>query len=393
MNIIKIVKKELDKIFKFPRQILTTLVLPGLLLFLIYAFLGMGFGNMVGEEVETTTIIHVVNAPASLEAIRTDEVVKMKIDLYEANETDIENLKNEVLNGSIHAVLVYDSNFDDLVQSPNLPNVTILYDSSTTSAAVTIERINLIISTQQSYLYRELNINPDLFNVVFDNIEPAEKGGAVILAMILPMLLMSFIFASALGTGSDAIAGEKERGTLATLLMLPIKRSDIIIGKIISTSILTVISALSSFIGLVASLPFAKELFATGENLTISYGFLDILGLFVIILLIALLASSILLIISTLAKNVKEATTLAMPIYIAAIITPILSMFSSSSAGTKLVYIIPLYNTIIGLKEIISTNFDLVNFLLIIASTLIYVFIFIVVLIRLFKSEKVLYSK
>jgi len=392
MNIFRIVKKELDKIFKFPRQILTTLVLPGLLIFLIYTFLGVGVDASMKEEADAITIIHVINSPESLDSVY-ESVGTLKIELKKSTVEELEDLKDLVIAKEIHAILLYDENFDDLIQTDILPNVKILYDSSATNAYLVMERAQIVVAMQRGIIYEELNIDPNIFNIIPEKVEPEEKGSAVMLAMILPMLLMSFIFASALSTGSDAIAGEKERGTLATLLLLPIKRSHIIIGKTISTSTITIISALSSFLGIMASWPFAKSIFAVDGDINFNYGAGEIIGLVVMLLLIALLASSILLIISTLAKNIKEATTLAMPIYIAAIIVPIITMFQSGEVSSKLVYFIPLYNTILGLKAIISLNFDLVNFLLILGSTLVYIALFIFILIKMFKSEKVLYSK
>lgn len=391
MNIFKIIKKELDKIFKFPRQIFTTLILPGFILFVIYAFIGTGIEKMMKEEENKDSIIHVINAPESLDVVfplAKDE----NVNLIESSASELENLKQLILDGQIQAILLYDENFDANINKDPLATVKILYDSSNTNALVVFERAQKVVSIQQGYLYQKLEINPHIFNVEQIYVQPEEKGTAVMLAMILPMILMSFIFANALAIGSDAIAGEKERGTLATLLMLPIKRSEIIIGKIISTSTITVLSAFSSFLGLVLSLPFAKSMFAIEG--AISYGVLDIVGLVVILLLIALLASTILLIISTIAKNIKEATTLAMPIYIAAIIIPIITMFSTGSGSiSKGMYLIPIYNTILGLKEILSFNFDLVNFLLILGSSIIYIVLFVVILVRMFKSERVLYSK
>lgn len=392
MNIFKIVKKELDKIFKFPRQIFTTLLLPGLILFVIYAFLGIGMDSMIKGEEEVNSVIYVINSPESLESVYP-VASTYKVDLKKADKNELASLKDLVLNGEAQAIIVYDENFDDLIQSDPLPKVKIYRDSSNTNAYTVMERASAIVGLQQGILYNELSIKPYLFEIVPEKLESDEKGIAMILAMILPMLLMSFIFASALGVGSDAIAGEKERGTLATLLMLPIKRSHIIIGKIISTSTITVLSAVSSFLGLLLSLPFAKSMFALEGDASINYGPIEIIGLVVILLLIALLASSILLVTSTIAKNIKEATTISMPIYIVALIAPMITMFSTGTSSSKYVYLIPIYNTILGLKEILSFNFDIINFLMILGSSIVYITILVFVLIKMFRSEKVLYAK
>lgn len=389
-NAFKVVKKELDKIFKFPRMIFTSLVLPGLMLFLIYAFIGAGFNSFVGETVEHISQIYVVNFPESLK-FAYNLADEMKITIYEMPEEKLEELKERVQNNEIDAIIFYEKDFDAKVNTENLPVVEIYYNNSSSYSSSASNKAHSIISLQQQNFFEELGINPHIFEMKLENVEEEAKANASIIAMILPMLIMSFIFASALGIGTDAIAGEKERGTLATLLMLPVKRSEIIFGKIISTSTLTVLSAFSSFIGIIASLPFSKSIFAIEGDIT--YSVFEILGLVVILLLIALFASTVLLIISTLAKNIKEASTMAMPIYIAAIISPMISMFSNTASTSKTLYFIPIYNTILGLKEILGLNFNLINFLIILGSSLVYIALFVYILVRLFKSERVLYSK
>lgn len=394
-NIFKVVKKELDKIFKFPRQIFTTLILPGLILFLIYALIGTGLDATVDKTEEVNSIIHVINSPESFE-FAYGIADKNKVDLTKRDTSELENLKQAVLNGEINALIVFDEDFDQLIEQGNLPieelpNVAIMFDSTLVDSYVTMERAQSLITLQQEMIYQQKGINPHIFNIIPDNIEGEEKSAAMMIAMLLPMVLMSFIFASALASGSDAIAGEKERGTIAKLLMLPIKRSEIIIGKIISTATVTILSAISSFIGLIASLPFTKTMFGTTGN--ISYSALEIIGLVVILLLIALLASTILLIFSTLAKNIKEASAMSMPVYIAAVLIPVFGMFSTADTTSKVLYVLPIYNTVLGLQELLSFNFDLINFLLILGSSLVYIFIFILILVRLFKSERVLYAK
>ncbi|MFA7435045.1 MAG: ABC transporter permease, partial [Bacilli bacterium] len=218
MNIFRIVKKELDKIFKFPRQIITAFILPGLLLFLIYAFIGVGLSSVMEEGEEQASIIYVINSPESLESIYSI-ASSLKVDLRKEDVSELNNLKQAVLNEEIAAVIVYDEDFDNNIQKSPLPKVSVFYVSTASNAYAVMERAQTIIGLQQKYIYEDLDIDPNLFNVGFEKLESDQESVGSILAMILPMMVMSFIFASALGVGSDAIAGEKERGTLATLLM------------------------------------------------------------------------------------------------------------------------------------------------------------------------------
>lgn len=388
-NIFKIVKKEFDKIFKFPRMLFTTLIMPGLIIFLIYAAIGTSMDSMVAKAEEEKSIVYIINAPDSLDFINelNDDLM---VDLRYTNIEGLEELKEQVLDGFVGAILVYDEDFDNMIANDPLPVIEVIYESSAPDSYIAMGRAMAIIYAHQAILYEELGINPYIFATKEIKVDE-EKGGAFILAMILPLLLMSFVLSSALGIGTDAVAGEKERGTLPTLLMLPIKRNEIIFGKLFSTSFLTILSAMSSFIGIAASLPFAKSAFAVEG--TLGYGFTELSSIVLLLLLIALISSSLFLIISTIAKNIKEATTMSMPIYIVTLMIPIFSMFSTGTTSSTTSYFIPMYNIIVVLKEILSYKFSLINLLYVTGSSLVYVAIFILILTRLFKSERILYSK
>jgi sodium transport system permease protein len=108
---------------------------------------------------------------------------------------------------------------------------------------------------------------------------------------------------------------------------------------------------------------------------------------------LSVFASTILLVTSTIAKTVKEASMYAMPIYMIVMLLPMFTLFSQAKTETPLVYIIPVYNCIIALKGVLSTEIDLLSYLLTIGSMLIYIALLVFLLIRLFKRERVLFSK
>lgn len=389
-NSLRIVKKELDKIFKFPRMIFTTLLLPGLIIFMMYAFIGNSIQSETDKAENRSNVIHVINAPDSLE-FAYDLSDDLKVEFVNVDINTVNELKDKLFNEEVELIVIYENGFEEKVRNHEFPKVEILYNSLSTNSRNASYKFNIILETQKNNLYSELGINPNIFETTRDTIENAEKGATQFLAMLLPILVMSFIFASAMSVGSDAIAGEKERGTLPTMLMMPIKRREIIVGKIISTTLLTVFSAMSSFIGIIASLPFSKPMF--GIEGGINYGFLEYFGLAVVLILISAFASSILLITSTLAKTTKEAATMSLPFYIVAMLIPVITMSSTSGKPSLGLYFIPIYNTILVLKEILTFSFNPINFLLTITSSVIYISFIIYILINMFKSEKILYSK
>lgn len=393
MNIFRIVKKEIDKVFKFPRTIFTTLLLPGFLIFVIYSFMGQSVSKQDNENVDHQSIVYVVNKPVSFENAYTqlNNESNLNINFIETTETEVENLKESLRNNQIDLIVVFPINFDQEITNHSTPNFKIYFNNSNFSG-IAYNKIVSIAAKEKDSLLKQMNINPNIFTFGDEKvIKEGESQTNQVLSALLPFLIITFIFASAMSLGSDAVAGEKERGTLSTVLMTPIKRNEFIIGKIISTSFLTVIAATSSFIGIIASLPFSKSMFAIEGQL--SYHLIDYLGIFSLLILLAFFASSLLLITSTLAKTVKEATMMAMPIYMGAIILPAITMFSNSSNNSFSLYFIPVFNCIIGFKELISLNMEPLHYLIIVSSTIVYITLIISLLIKMFKNERILYSK
>lgn len=389
-NVFKVFKKEMDKVFRFPRTIFATLILPGLMIFLVYAIIGQSLESQIDRSAEYVGTVSVINAPDSFDFAIGNQTT-YKIEFSASESTDLESLTAEVEAGTVDAILMFESDFDSKVELGEDPAIDIYYDSSKTNSGIVYAKIQALISVQRDNFLEELSIDPNIFAISDHLVTDESKSSAKILSMILPMIILSFLFGSALGIGSDAIAGEKERGTLATLLMAPISRNHIIIGKIMSTAVLTISSAFSSFLGILASLPFAKSMFAVEGEL--GYGAFEYLGILLLLLVLSVFISSILLITSTIAKTVKEATMYAMPIYMASIMIPVMTMFSEGTSVSFWMYLIPIYNCTIGLKGILAMDISLLNYFLVIGSTMVFAALIIWVLIRLFRSEKVLFSK
>lgn len=387
-NIQRIIKKEMDKIFKFPRIIFSTLVLPGLLIFGIYAFMGMSLSKEIDKQTDYKSNVHLMNTPAAFDEYI--ESYKEVINFTKATST-LDDLLPQIKTGEIDAVVVFSNNFESKYFS-NDAVVTIYSNVGKSNSTQAESMMQKIISDYKQNELTKLNINTNIFAIKTDNtVTDNKKNAGQVLAMLLPMFIMTFIFAGALSIGADAIAGEKERGTLATLLMAPIKRNDIIIGKIVSTAVISILSAMSSFIGIIASFPFSKDMFQIDTS--ISYSFVHYVQIFVILLVLGLLSSSLILIASTFAKSTKEATSYAMPLYIIAILASTISMFNNDLPKEIILYFIPIYNITLGLKGIFTFDLSSMQFLYIIIANVVVIVLTLMLLIRMFKSEKVMFNK
>lgn len=391
IGILNIVKKELDKIFKSPRLIFSTFILPGLLIFLIYSMMGTSFT----ETEEAPSIIYVNETVESFNNI-VSSLEDLNVQIVE-NQVQADLIKEDIENQKYFVYLEFDENFDHLVNEyisgniENAPTIKIYYDETSIESSTAYTKVLNIIEIMRAVKTEEFKLPVNFINISHNNVATEEEMSTQFFAMLMPMMIIVFIFAGGVAIGADTIAGEKERGTIATLLMAPINKNQIVLGKIISTVIITILSGVASFIGLAASMPNLGEMYGTVQ--TVNYSFITYVELFVLILMVSLIASSIFLLASTVAKSTKEATTYAMPAYIIAMVVSMLTIFDTSMPSSVLPYIIPLYNLTIGLKGVLLTQITPMQILLICSSTIIYFVGLMYLVTKLFKNEKIMFAK
>lgn len=400
-NILNIVKKELDKIFHSPRLILSTFILPGLMIFAIYTLIGQNASKQIDQNFEHEYKIGITGYESNtlktyLENMMYDENHKYNVKVsYEDNfeNTTFEEYSSQTIKDEVYDLwIVVSDNFDQIIskEETGIAQVQLFTHASNTFSAY----IYQIVYSNLSILHTALNGPGDyVISQEVKELSSAEEQGATMLGMMAPMLIITFIFAGALSIGADSIAGEKERGTIATILMAPISKNDIVLGKIISTIIITIISALCSFTGLIASLSQLMKAVGEGASISFSLTFGSGLQLFVLILLVSLIAVSLFMVASTFAKTTKEATMYAMPVYIIGIIMGTLTMFENSLPTNIGPYLIPIYNLVIGFKGCFMNQLDPIKFLIIVCSNIVYFSIILFIVRKMFDSEKIMFAR
>ena len=215
----------------------------------------------------------------------------------------------------------------------------------------------------------------------------ADQAKAIV-ANMLPFLIMTFLFQGAMSVGPESIAGDKERGTISALLATPTKRSHIAIGKIFSLSILSTMSAISSFIGVILSMQVLVQVEGAVNYLVTEY-----ICVLAIIVSTVILITSLISVLSATAKNIKEASMVSMPLMIVSMVIGVLTMGATSGTDQTILYFIPLYNSAQCLVSIFNQQISIVPFIITIGINFVYALIFGFVLTKQFNSEKVMFSK
>lgn len=191
----------------------------------------------------------------------------------------------------------------------------------------------------------------------------------------------------------ESIAGEKERGTLATLLVTPTRRSELAIGKMAALSIVALISGAAGFIGTLFALPHLMGKDA-GEVLTADlYGIGELLSILAIILCTTLLFIALISVISAFARSVKEAVSFATPLMILVMILSLSNLFLTQDRGHLALFLIPVYNSVCCMGDIFSHSWTLSRVLLTVGSNLTIAGLFVPLLTRMFNSEKIMFRR
>jgi sodium transport system permease protein len=412
-NIWTIIKKEMKRVFSDYRVILSLFVLPPVTIFLIYGLMGLSAQKESNKMEEYIPNVLIINAPNDQNASDDFESFLNSIPgfkgevIYKINVSDDElvNYQEQVKNKEVDLILVFPDDFKTKVEQYEsgvaIPRIEAHYNINYSYSTTTYSNFMVYLNEYEKVLVGN-RIDLDYLDVFETNKveigDKAKEKGSV-LGMILPLLVVIYLMAGAMSVGIESIAGEKERGTIATLLITPIKRSELAIGKIISISILGLLSSLASFLGIVATLPqFAKmsgEQANPGEALGLigGYSIADIAMLLSTMVVAVLLFVALVVIVSTYAKSVKEASALIMPLYMVVMGAAMFTMFNQEVSTNFTTYLIPVYSIIIALKAILSFDMTFTNFWLTLLSTLFYTFVFIFIIQKMFKSEKVMFKK
>ncbi len=387
-NILTIVKKELKRFFT-DRRMLITLILPGLMIFLLYSLMGsiMQSSNEIPEDY--TYQVYVVHPVSEFAALDTNP--NMNIEIHEATMGEVENIQQGIVDKTIDLLIVYEADFYNKMMSytpaPGVPAPKVeMYHNTSKNESYTIYNYYASsLNVYESTLTNKFDINRD--NLTYDLASPTDVSIQFVTTLV-PFLLITFLFTASLSIAAESIAGEKERGTIATLLTTPTRRSEIALGKVIALSITALASAASSFLGLMLSLP--KLI---GEDFTMAmYDFGTYVLLFSVIISTVLIFIVLISVISAYAKTIKEASSLAMPLMIIIMLVGISSMFGSSTTDTKL-YLIPVYNSVQSIGFILGLQVNYLHLFITIIVNLLLVGAGTWLLTRMFNSEKIMFNK
>lgn len=377
--IFAIIKKEFSRFFLDRRMVLTTLLLPGLLIYVVYTAIGSITSAIA--EVPSTPAVYVQNMPESL-----SDAIGGMFEVRQQSVSD-EEAKEQIRQGDIDLLVIFPENFDELgATSGEVPSVSIYYYSAETASSSAYSMMVALLDGYEQQISNVFDINSG--GDVYD-LADSSSVSMYILSMIVPMVLIMLMLSGCVSVVLESIAGEKERGTIATLLVTPMKRSSLAVGKILSLSVIAMLSGISSFVGLILSLP--NMMGGTGVDFSLAaYGALDYIGLLLVVISTVLVFVALLSIISAYARSTKEANGLIAPVMILIMVCSLCSMFiTSPSIGF---FFIPVLNSALCISSLMAGTFAVAPFVITMCVNLVFAALLSVILTFMFNSEKVMFN-
>ena len=403
-NIKTIFFKELRRFFTEPRM-LAALFLPGIIIYIFYSLMGTfmeaSFAPSSGKPENYTYQIVATNNYSS-----TDEVAPLIFDVFDAylpinesgnkseyhyiNLDQVSEYKEALSNHEYDLLIVFNNNFEDSLKgeiSSTKTNISLYYDGSDSISTYLYTVFTSLVDT--TYTNFTVNIENGIY--VDGNVSPENYTFKNVMSFVVPLVTISLLFSTVISICPEAIAGEKERGTLASLLMTPMKRTELVIGKISALSIVSLSSGLVSFLGLVISLP---NLYGGGMTLGSLFSPASFIMLLLLILTTLCVFVTLGLVISAFSKSIKEAGSYLTPIMTILMVASIIP-FSIDMSGIGYAFI-PLLNIVSSMNLLIrETNLDLllpyISITAVMNIVLSGVLIFITA--KLFNSEKIMFQR
>jgi sodium transport system permease protein len=385
-----IIKKELSRFFGDRRLLFTTMILPGLMIYLVYTVMGSALSRAFMPDSEYLPTVYVVGTSRGADVIEA-----AGIKLSELDASGLEGAKDEVAGQRADAVLVFPEGFDEAVEAYDplepagpAPNVEIYYNSADAESYNIAMGLQSVLGGYEESMANKFDVNRG--ERKFDLAPDGAVSGQMMSGM-LPMLLLMFLFSGSVAVAPESIAGEKERGTIATILVTPIKRWQLATGKIISLAVIASLCGISSMVGTILSLPKLLVMGGT-DDISFSYGAGDYLALGLVVLSTVLLVVALISIISAFAKSVKEAGTYVAPFMAVVMLVGITPMFGGGVSSAA-AYLIPVYNSAQVMSAIFSFDYAVKDVAITAASNLVYAFAGGAALAGMFSSEKIIFSK
>lgn len=378
------IKKELRGIIRDKKSLMMMLVTPILIPIFIFLFSYM-YEAMLDKDESTNTYNIGVNYTYTKEEKKSlkelnlnikeyksknelqEAYKKGKIDLYVIKKSNNYKIyENESNQNSIYATSIYTKYLDSINKY--------LGDAYLDSINASKDKVYNNIT----YEYKKLEGKNDFVNQVIST-------GLMFVVMAITL--------TAIYSATDATAGEKERGTLETLLTFPIKKEELLTGKYLAITLSCIITTILSLILTVISLKISSNIFSFYKDAIININITTMLLALIIMISYSFFISGACIAVASFSKTFKEAQSALTPLSFTVMIPMFLEILDIKL--NSYLALIPVISHTMLLEQVICntlTTTTIINIFVMFISTILITIIIIKIITKVYKSEKILFS-
>ncbi len=373
-----ILKKEIREMFRDKKSLMMMLVVPIMIPLLVIGMSAL-FEMQMNRPV---TDYNRIGFAYDLGEVEENLAKEFQLDITVGEEKEIEEQ--------------YQDGFLDLYVTKENEVYTLHgNDNDTTSYASSL--VKNYFDAYKGYLQgeylTEFEINPqEVIQIIElkEDIKETENYFSSYITNYAFLFILMAITVSATYPSTDTTAGEKERGTLETLLTFPIKSKDIIVGKFLSVSLSSVITGIISLILMVVSLVIAGNMFEIYEGVEMMLPVSSLIFSGIVIIAYSLLISGLCIAVASKSKTFKEAQSALTPLTFISFFPGMIAFMVDIESST-LLSLVPFLNYSLLFTDITNGTVNYLNIFLMLLSTIVVIGIVLGIIIKQYKSEKVLF--
>jgi len=391
--------KEIKHLFRDTKTIVQTVVVPTFITPLLLGGIFWYVGSIATEETKKTYDISAYTTSDSPLIKDLSESDRINI----ISEDSVANVIDSVTLGQTEIGIVFDDNFTNALEANDSAKITIYsknIDTFSQAKSLVINKINDFEDVERNKRLVALNLTDEYvnpINIEEEDLTTEEESAGSIFGAILALFFVMYVISGAMYPAIDLGAGEKERGTMETLISTNISSVDIIIGKMLSVTTSAVLTATFSMLGFAVPLTIMFLFYADSVNeylfslLSAVVNPVAFLGVFVLIIPLSVFMGAFLLTISVYAKTPKEAGLLLGNVLIVFIIPCYVPLINPGLELDFVGALIPCYNLALITNNLIAGTVDWFLYSVALVSTIIYCCIAIYISYIMFDDENVIF--
>jgi sodium transport system permease protein len=388
-------RKELRDLLRDRRTLVSMIVMPVIVVPLLMTGFGLAsvkLGGKVRQEIPKVMVLGGADSPATMAALRTNNAFS-----FVPPSPDFTNL---ISDKQINAAIGLPANFDAAVQAGEATAVTIYTYEGEFKSMIAWQSLEQFFRSRRDRIVGERLAEHQLpeklltpFEIRKTNVASPTKVSGNLIGMVLPYLVIVMCMTGAIYPSIDLTAGEKERGTMETLLCSPVARTHLVLGKGLVVLTVSLATACLSLVSNGAALVLLKKVIgdaAKGNALPLTIDPSALLAVMVMMLPLAIFFSGAMLAIGLYSRSAKEANSYLQPLLIVTIIPAAVAALPGVELNYRLA-LVPVLNVSLAGREIMSGLFHWNFMAVVFLSMCLYAAVAVAVAVALFKREDVLF--